>query len=177
LQELNKIIARAKNKDRKAQGMLYAEFNVKWFMISLRYCSNRADASDVLQNALVKIFLKLDQFDSVRGNFSSWSSKIVVNESLMFLRQRSNAFKNVEVNDELLAFNENESPIDILSAEELTSLIQKLPDGYRTVFNLYVIEGYNHNEIADLLKITSGTSKSQLSKARKLLQQKLEVIL
>ncbi len=174
---LEEIIRLAKERDRRSQAALFAHFKVKWFMIALRYASNRDDASDILQDALTNIFQKLDQFKSEKGSFESWSSKIVVNQSLMFLRKYKSTFNHLEIKEELLLRDENETPLEALSTEELTKLIQSLPMGYRTVFNLYAIEGYNHQEISEILDISTGTSKSQLSKARKLLQQKLEVIL
>ena len=101
----------------------------------------------------------------------------MINENLMFLRKKVSAFKVDAIEEVLFVPDQRESALDILSAEELTKMIQKLPAGYRAVFNLYVIEGFNHQEIADILEIQTGTSKSQLSKARKLLQKQLEALL
>lgn len=168
------IINRVKKNNREAQELLYATFNKYWFMICLRYNRNRADALDALQNALVKIYSKIDQFDAKKGSFKAWSSRIVANESLMLLRRKALSFEVQCLPEEFELTDANETPIDKLSAKELTSLIQKLPDGYRAVFNLYVMEGKNHSEIATLLNISEGTSKSQLYKARKFLRQKID---
>lgn len=169
------IISAARRNDRKAQTALYNMYRVSWYQICLRY--NGSNAADVLQNALVKIFRKLDLFDPNKGSFKTWSSKVVVNENLMFLRQRANVFVNEEINEAVHTYDSDESALDRMSAKELIQLIHKLPAGYRTVFNLYVIEGYSHQEISQNLGISIGTSKSQLSKARKLLKRKLEVLL
>jgi len=169
-----KIINQVKNNNQKAQEQLYAKYKTIWFMICLRYHKDRADALDALQNALVNIYTKINQFDANKGSFKAWSSRIVVNENLMLLRKNVSSFKVQSLPEEFELIDNNESAIDKLSAKELTLLIQKLPDGYRTVFNLYVMEGKNHNEIATLLKISEGTSKSQLFKARKFLQQRIE---
>jgi len=128
----------------------------------------------MLQNGLINIYTKINQFNSERGNFKSWSSRIIVNDCLMFLRK--NSFKSEDLNDHHGIFDKSETSLDILSAEELTKLIQQLPDGYRAVFNLYILEGYNHKEIAEKLNISEGTSKSQLFKAKKLLREKLETL-
>ncbi len=170
-------IYQASKNDRVAQGKLYEQYRVAWFMIAMRYNKNREDAMDVLQNALIKIYTKLNQFDTAKGNFKAWSSKIVVNESLMYLRKNANAFKVDDIDEVFNLEDEQEDALDILSAEELTKLIQKLPIGYRMVFNLYVIEGYTHVEISEMLKISDGTSKSQLFKAKKMLQKNLEVLI
>jgi len=160
--------------NREAQEQLYTIFKKSWFMICLRYNRNRADALDALQNALVNIYSKIHQFDAKKGSFKSWSSRIVANESLMLLRKKVSSFEVQSLPEEFELIDKSETPIDKLSAKELTLLIQKLPDGYRTVFNLYVMEGKNHSEISTLLNISEGTSKSQLYKARKFLRQKID---
>ena len=156
--------------------MLYHRYKNLWFAICLRYNHNQFDAEDCLQNALVKIFSKLGQFDSRKGRFKDWANRIVVNENLLFLRQRTKDRKMTEgITPETVS--QPESSENTLSPERMTRLIQKLPEGYRNVFNLYVMEGYNHKEIGQILDISVGTSKSQLHKARKMLQQELEVLL
>jgi RNA polymerase sigma factor (sigma-70 family) len=171
------LINRAIKNNRTAQTELYGVYKSLWFSICLRYMRDRNEASDVLQEALIKIFTRMKQFDSNKGHFKSWSCRIVVNENLMFLRKQIPSFQAEELNEELLLQEVSETPIDRLSAEELTKLICALPEGYRTVFNLYVLDGYNHKEIAEMLGISEGTSKSQLFKARKLLQKELEVLI
>ena len=174
--EVQLIKAASKNK-RKAQSALYELYKRKWFSICLRYLKGSTDAEDALQNALVKIFSNIKTFDAERGSFNAWSSRIVVNECLMLLRGRVHSFKQVDINDQQHLEDLSESPLDRLSARELTALISALPTGYRAVFNLYVLDGYNHREIAEQLGISEGTSKSQLFKARRMLMEKLEVLI
>lgn len=173
----DKIIKKASKNNRKAQAQLYDEFGSLWYSICLRYNMNEEDAQDALQNALIKIYSKIKLYDAERGSFKSWSAKIVVNENLMLLRKQKAKFAHSteELNHEIM--DKGHSAMDILSAKELTRMIQQLPEGYRYVFNLYVIEGYSHEEIAKQLGISIGTSKSQLFKAKKYLKQKLEVLI
>lgn len=133
-------------------------------------------SNDMLQNGLIKIFRHVDQFDSSRGSFSAWSNKIILNECLEYLRSQMHKHSLIELNpDNQLMYN-GLSPISQLTAEELTNLIHKLPDGYRAVFNLHAIDGYTHKEVAAKLNISEGTSKSQYFKARKILQKKVEYL-
>ncbi len=159
-----------------AQKELYLQYKHLWFTICLRYVHKREDALDVLQNALIKIFSKLNTFDSKLGNFKSWSTKVVVNESIMFQRKYWNTPEVGGVNFELINETVESDALANLSLEYMTKLIQELPHGYRIVFNLYEIDGYSHKEIAEKLGISVGTSKSQLFKAKSILKKKLEPI-
>jgi len=138
--------------------------------------STRFDAEDALQNALISIITKMNQFDDSIGSFDAWSNKIVVNECIMILRKNKKIF-TTELNDQLEKQENDDCIIHDLTQKEITKLVQNLPDGYRLVFNLFAIEGYSHQEIASLLSITEGTSKSQLFKARKMLKTSLDKIL
>lgn len=170
----NAIIAKVRKQDRKAQTMLYDMYNRYWYVICLRYNNNLEDAQDVMQKGLIQIFSKINQFDEKKGTFKAWSSKVIVNENLMFLRKKVSSF-DLEYSEQIPEISDSkESALDALSAQELTSMIQRLPAGYRAVFNMYVIEGYNHVEISDILNITTGTSKSQLFKAKRMLRKQLE---
>ena len=175
--QIKELISKAKRKDATAQVELYRHFKAYWYAICLRYNSNRFDADDCLQNSLINIFSKLDQFNSHKGDFKSWSAQVVVNDNLMFLRKKKHNFEAFDLEMEIEDVETISEESNVISSENLTKLIQALPEGYRTVFNLYVLEGYTHNEIASILKISVGTSKSQLSKARKLLQHQLEVVI
>jgi RNA polymerase sigma-70 factor (ECF subfamily) len=176
MRDITAIINQSKKGDSGAQRRLYEQYRTLWFMICQRYLRSRDDALDVMQNALVRIFTKLDTFDPELGSFKAWSSRIMVNECIMFLRKRKLEFEHLESDDDSLFVQEEENPIQKLSAEEITKMIQKLPDGYRLVFNLNIIEGYTHKEIAEMLGISEGTSKSQLFKAKNLLKKQIEVI-
>ena len=119
---------------------------------------------------MVQIFSKLHQFEPSRGEFKHWSARIVANESLQLLRKNSKLM-SIEVVDDLLEERVEEQHDEIFSQQELMRMIHELPDGYRAVFNLYVMEGYTHVEISEILNISVGTSKSQLFKARKMLKE------
>lgn len=174
MQVNQKLIDKCKRGHVGAQKELYTMFRNHWFTISLRYVNKREDALDVLQNALIKIYTKLNQFDSNRGNFKSWSSRIVVNESIMFQRKYWNTPEAPLSNLELIGDTQGSAAISNLTLEEMTKQIQQLPTGYRVVFNLYEIDGLSHKEISQKLDISIGTSKSQLFKAKTLLKKKLE---
>lgn len=174
MKDLNHIIKSCIRGDEKAQRELYLAYRTKWYMIAMRYGKNKQQADDIFQEGLIQIFNSLSLFDKQKGNFSTWSSKILIYAALKFLKKYSwvDSFQNIEE-----AFNckdNQETVFEKLAAKELTIIIQQLPLGYRLVFNLYAIEGYSHKEIAKELGISEGTSKSQFYKARKQLQAKLE---
>lgn len=171
-----KLINQCKKGVATAQRELYVQHKHLWFTICMRYVNKREDALDVLQNALIKIYSKMDQFNPSLGTFKSWSSRVVVNESIMFQRKYWNTPEASGLNLELISKTEDSPAISNLTLEEMTKEIQKLPTGYRVVFNLYEIDGYSHKEIAEQLGISVGTSKSQLFKAKSILKKKLENI-
>lgn len=141
------------------------------YRVSYRYLRDEADSEDVLMMAFSRVFVNLVNFsDRGEGSLQAWIRRIVVNESLMWLRRRNN-FSLVESSETVEAVELNE--LSTLPAEDIVRFIKALPDGYRTVFNLNVIEGYDHEEIAEMLGITAGTSRSQLSKARLALKKML----
>lgn len=171
------IILRCLKNDTKAQRHLYDTYKNKWYAICLRYLNNRDTANDILQNSLIKIFSNIKTFDENKGTFSAWSNRIVINECLSHLRSSLHKSRLLNVDNDDSAIYQGLTPIDNLTAEELTKIIQKLPDGYRVVFNMHAIEGYTHKEIAEELGISEGTSKSQYFKARKVLQKKVEYLI
>lgn len=171
------LISRVKKGNAKAQTLLYQKYRTLWFAMCLRYSKNRDDAMDALQNALINILSNLHQFDPDKGSFKSWSTKIVVNENLMLLRKKNLQLEVIDFRLEDLEPYTNENSESSFSKKELIQMIQSLPDGYRAVFNLYVMEGYSHQEISGILNISVGTSKSQLSKAKKMLRAKLGLLI
>lgn len=159
--------------DKIAQKAIYDLFSVRMLGVCHRYARNAADAEDILQDAFIKVFNKLHQF-KFEGSFEGWVRRIVVNTALKkySLRRYEKEVAGYEYKDK------DESSLDPsayshLTQKELLDLINNLPDGYRLVFNLYVIEGYQHEEIAEMLKIQPGTSRSQLVKARNMLQKQI----
>ena len=170
--ELKRLIEKSKVGNRSAQQQLYKQLTIPMMGVCLRYMRNQEDAEDVLLEGFYKVFKNLESFKYESDiAFFGWVKRIMINESLMKLR------KNKDI--QLMAINEElDEEVDITSMEGmnaayLLNLIQSIPIGYRTVFNLYEIEGYSHEEIAAKLNISKGTSKSQLFKAKKLLREKL----
>ena len=166
-----KLISLCIKGDKKAQKLLYDRFANQMFRVCLRYTGNCTDAEDVLVIAFFKVFNNLKNFEYKGNNsLSKWIVTIMINESLMFLRKKRK-FTFEEADNSLAQVpNDEESEID---AEQIYQLILRLPDGYRTVLNLFVIDGLSHEEIANQLGISISTSKSQLSRARALLKDQL----
>jgi RNA polymerase sigma-70 factor (ECF subfamily) len=173
----HKIIKKCLKGNARAQRALYDTHKVKWFMICLRYAHNKTEAEDILQEGLISVFKNLKQYDPKKADFAAWSNKVIVNAALQYLRK----WKKFDFNQSIDNYEDRLSyPEDVfgkLGAKELTTMVQQLPDGYRIVFNLYVIEGYKHREIAEKLSISENTSKTQLLKAKKMLRNQLEEVL
>ncbi len=168
---LKKLITKCKKGDLIAQSEVYHLFSGKLFPICLKYSRTYQEAEDNLQEAFITIFRKIGQFQH-KGSFEGWMKRVVINTVLQTYRQK-NVLNLVEENypEEVeVEIDENE-----ISLEYLLKIIQELPERYRMVFNLYVLDGYSHREIADLLGIAEGTSKSNLSRARLILKDKIEL--
>ena len=163
------IIERCKNNDRKAQQALYDKYAALFFGICLRYISDRAEAEDVLVESFYKIFSKVSQYKG-EGSFEGWMRRVVVNESLMSIRKRKNLNLHVDI-EKAYTIKSDATALTDIGYQEILDLIAELPTGYRTIFNLYVIEGYKHREIAEQLDISINTSKSQLILAKKRLRE------
>jgi RNA polymerase sigma-70 factor (ECF subfamily) len=154
--------------ERLAQKRLYERYYGKMFGVCMRYSSHREQATEILNLAFFKVFKTLESFAQKGGNLEAWIYRIMVNTAIDYLRaelrhQHSDIEKTVYVED-------TSDVISDMSAEDIMRLVNKLTPAYRTVFNLYVVEGYNHKEIGDMLNISEGTSKSNLAKARAKLQ-------
>lgn len=167
------FIERCLDNDSKAQGELYKHYAPKMFGICLRYAKNQMEAEDVLQEGFIKVFRYLKDYRS-EGSLEGWIRRTMVNTAINFYKKKTKYQKEISLDQTEPISNEEESAIDKLSAKELLEVIRELPDGYRMVFNLNVIEGYTHKEIGEMLKISENTSKSQLSRARGVLQDKLK---
>ncbi len=168
---MQNLIESCNNGNRFAQRRLYELFVKRMFRLCRRYVNHEQDAEEVLMNGFLKFFKNLPNFQyQGEGSIERWLRQIMVNECLLFLRKNKVQYSSIEIveNEHFELMNNN------LELDELYELILTLPLGYRTVFNLYVVEGYNHVEIAEKLNINEGTSKSQLSKAKKMLQGLLE---
>jgi RNA polymerase sigma factor (sigma-70 family) len=151
-----------------SQKMLYQEYYNYGMSISLRYAGNRDEASEILNDSFMKIFTNLKKFD-LKKPFKPWLRKILVNTAINHYHKKQ---RETQVEEMQKAKNEwdSEKILSGISYQEVISLLQKLPPAYRTVFNLYVIEGYSHDEIAGMLNIAPGTSKSNLFKAKEQLK-------
>jgi len=163
------IIRQAVGSNRYAQQQIYTNYAPKMLSVCRQYVKDIHKAEDVMITAFMKVFANLESF-SHSGSFEGWIRRIMVNECISFLRVQ----KKVHYTEEEYFFEESYDEInEQFSVEQIQNLIDNLPDGYRMVFNLYAVEGYKHQEIAGMLGISEGTSKSQLSHARKLLQQQI----
>lgn len=165
------LIQGCRRGDRAAQRRLYDTFSPKMYALCCRYVKDSMEAEDVLVTAFTKILDKIDQYKS-EGSFEGWIRRVVVNEALTWLRRNRNMYLELEL--EAADYEPDYKSLgDHLEAEDLMTMINDLPSGYRIVFNLYAIDGYSHKEIADQLGISENTSKSQLSRARAYLQKLL----
>ena len=167
--ELKKLIKRCKKNDIKSQKLLYEMFSSVLFSISLKYSRNYDEAEDNLQDAFIKIFEKIHQFNN-NGSFEGWLKRIMVNTCLQRYRNQK-VFELV--NEEALKAEEVYVEDQPFTLQFLLQCIQSLPDRYRLVFNLYTLDGFSHKEIAQRLQISEGTSKSNLSRAKELLRKKI----
>ncbi len=158
--------------NQKSKKEIYLQYADAMLIICLRYTGNKEDAEEVMHNGFLKAFKNMQKFKAKHtGSFSAWLKKIMINESLMFLRTKGKInIIPIEYSDIQEITTEFEQTYEL---DYLLELLNELPDGYRAVFNLYAVEGYKHKDIADLLGISENTSRTQLLKARKQLQQKL----
>ena len=163
----------ARNGDPRSQKSIYDALSGKMFAVCLRYMGNRDDALDVLQDGFVALFSKIGTY-SGDGSFEGWCRRIFVNTALMSLRKKDVLRQSQEVETAFNVSNGAPTAIQDLSCSEIMKYVSELPPGFRTVFNMYAVEGYSHKEIAQALDITESTSRSQFLRARAILQTKIE---
>ena len=168
---LDRLIKNCINQDAEAQSQLYKQYASKLFSLCLKYSKNYAEAEDNLHDAFITVYSKIDQYNN-KGSFEGWLKRIAINTSLQRYRE------DVGVYDIVNEGNIEDVSVDIddenVSLDFLLQIIQELPDRYRLVFNLYVLDGYSHVEISELINISTGTSKSNLARARLILKDKIE---
>ncbi|SFB54378.1 RNA polymerase sigma factor [Algoriphagus aquimarinus] len=157
--------------DRLAQRHLYDQYSGKFLAICIRYLKDREHAEDVMIEGFMKIFEKLPQFQS-KGSFEGWMKRIIVTQALMTLRSNRHLMMEINMENET-EFQDHNYELNHMETEDLMRMVESLPVGYRTVFNLFAIEGFSHQEIGDLLGISESTSKSQLNRARNTLKEKI----
>ena len=168
---LDRLIILCKKQDAKAQGELYTRYSGTLFSICLRYSPNYVEAEDNLQDAFITIFKKVEQFKD-KGSFEGWMKRVTVNTVLQKYRKQRvfDIVREDQIKDEVDETIDDEGiPLDFL-----LKIIQELPDRYRLVFSMYVMDGYSHKEIAEMLEISDGTSKSNLARSRGILKTKIE---
>lgn len=171
MHEYKKLIEACVKGDRLAQRNLYDIFSKRMYVVCLRYTKSQQEAEDVLQDSFIKIFKNLKGY---RGDsrLDYWIKRIVVNTALNSQRKKLYMYPMVDIDDIKNDFDHSKV-LGSFQMEELLNMIRELPTGCRTVFNMFAIEGYSHKEIAEMLEVSEGTSKSQFSRARKLLQAKI----
>ncbi len=168
--EIKQLINDCKNNNRKAQEQLYRLYAPKLFTVCLKYSRNYSEAQDHLQDGFLIIFDKIGQF-SFKGSFDGWLKRIMINNVLQqYRRETFLTLVKEDIPDEIEIEIDDES----ISLDYLLKIIQELPDRYRLVFNLYVLDGYSHQEIAEMLSVNIGTSKSNLARAKMILREKIE---
>ncbi len=173
MQDEYELVEGCRRQDRIVQRQLYERFAGKLFVVCKRYIRDPDEAEDVLQDAFVKIFRHIDSF-RFECPLEAWLKRVVINTALKHIRKQKPWEQTSDIQDLAPVLPQADESLPTLNYQYLLKLIQELPPGCRTVFNLYAIEGYNHVEIADLLDIAEGTSKSQYARARSLLLQKLK---
>lgn len=171
MSDLDEIIKKCKEGNSKAQTELYRLFASKMFGVCMRYAKDSADAEDLVQEGFIRVFTKISQFES-KGSFEGWVRRVMVNTALEKFRKNNNLYP-VEDMKVFESTEMSDDTISNISANDLMNIIQELPPRYRMVFNLFAIEGYSHQEIGEMMNISEGTSKSNLSRARIILQQKV----
>jgi RNA polymerase sigma factor (sigma-70 family) len=158
--------------DRAAQKRLYELYSGKMMAVCLRYCRDRETAKDLLHDGFLKVYTHLDSFKGA-GSFEGWIRRIMVNTSLEYLRKQNDEGYHLDVEEAYSLSDGDIGALEKMQAEELIRIIQQLPDTYRTTFNLFVVEGYSHKEIAEVMNITESSSRVYLTRARQMLQSLL----
>ncbi len=168
---LTEIIEGCKSGKRKYQEKLYKIFSKKMYAVCLRYTKNKEEAEDIVHDGFIKIFKKISSY-KFKGSFEGWMKRVMINIAIERYHKRNHLYlvSDIYETNSNIAINEG---IENISAKELLDYIQELSVKYRTVFNLYAIDGYSHKEIAEMLNISESTSRSNLSRARKMLKEKI----
>jgi RNA polymerase sigma factor (sigma-70 family) len=166
------LIERCLENDSRAQEFLYKRFSRRMYGVCLRFARNTLEADDILQEGFIKVFSFLKDFRH-DGSLEGWVRRTIVNTAINYYNSKQNEWNETSIDKAESYQSVTGDILEKISTADLLNLIHELPEGYRMVFNLYVIEGYNHQEIAEMLHISENTSKSQLSRARMVLQDRL----
>jgi RNA polymerase sigma factor (sigma-70 family) len=170
--EDSELIRGCLHRDRKMQEMLYHKYSAKMYAVCLRYSKNADDAQDLLQEGFIKVYKNLEKFRG-DGSFEGWIRRIFVNTSIEHFRRTVNN-QSLNETQEVTIEDKEWNALDTLAEKDIIGMVQELSPGYRQVFNMYVIEGYSHKDIGEILGISEGTSKSQLARAKGILQKMVE---
>jgi len=175
LEELSKdkltvLIKGCLKKDRNSQRLLYTQYFSLGMSIALRYSNSREEATEILNDSFIKVFNKLSTYQ-IEKSFNGWLRRIIINTALDAYRKNKKHYHHVPVEEAIVSYEEN---LDDIKYDDLILLIQKLSPTYKTIFNLYIIDGHSHEEIAEMLDISVGASKSGLSRARENLRKMLK---
>ena len=169
---VEELIEKCLKNNREAQKELYNTYKDKLFVLCLKYCANREDAQDVLQDAFVEIFQNISNYQN-KGSFEGWIKKIAINQSITKYKK---SIKYISMDTDFKEEEEIELDDLKITSEEILKAIQELPNQYRLVFNLYFLDELSHKEIAEMLHISEGTSKSNLHRAKQILQNKFNYL-
>jgi RNA polymerase sigma-70 factor (ECF subfamily) len=171
----NDLIEGCVNRDPKMQRLLYERFSSKMYGVCLRYSENTEDANDVMQEGFIKVYQNIGKFRG-EGSFEGWIRRIFIHTSIEHYRKKVKLFNVTEVSENTIE-DDKLNVLDSLATKDILKIVGELTPGYKTVFNMHVVEGYSHKEIAQILDITEGTSKSQLARAKGVLKKKIEAAL
>jgi RNA polymerase sigma factor (sigma-70 family) len=171
----NDLISGCVAGDRRVQELLYQRFAPKMYAVCLRYANNTDDAQDLLQEGFIKVYRNLEKFRK-EGSFEGWVRRVFVNTAIEHYRRKV-TLNTIGEKEERMIEDSAWNVLDHLAERDIIQLVQELSPGYRSVFNMYVIEGYSHKEIGDILDISEGTSKSQLARAKAILQKRVQEFL
>jgi len=168
------VIEKILSGDKDLFRVLYKRYNKQLMLTCLRYIPERDLAEDVLQDAFIEVYRDLNKYDSAKGSFITWATRITINKCLKTFRKRSVFSKMDNILELKYKFTIRSQALEKLKLEDITKLINSMPKGYRVVFNMYIIDGYTHKEIANKLNIAESTSKTQLMRAKRLLKNTLK---
>lgn len=168
-----KLIEECKKGNNQALKELYETYAPRMLGVCYRYAGNRELAEDMLHDGFMTVFAKIGSFRS-EGSFDGWIRRVFVNTSLEHIRKNKKMREHQEITDRTVILEDSPSALEDLSAESIMSVVERLPDGFRVIFNMYAIDGYSHAEIAKELNINESTSRSQYSRARAILMQELQ---
>lgn len=176
MSSIKHIIKGCKNREEKAQQLLYSLYVDKLYFVVCRYVNDTFYIQNILQDVFIKIFNHIDSYDESKASFLTWAKTIAVRESINHCKKRNINFTPIDSIDNSILYVSATLALSKLAVEDLLNIIAKIPIKYRTIFNLYEIDGYSHDEIAQLLQITASTSRSYLTRAKKMVQEEINRI-